>query len=200
VKSLNLYGVEVFKAFLDRSAQERIVEDIREVVQKAPLFSPRTPWGKPMSVSLTAAGKYGWFSDRKGYRYIDHHPSGVPWPPIPASVLAIWRAYGDTARMPECCLINFYNQGARMGLHQDKDEKDFSYPVVSVSLGDSALFRIGGTKRTDPTSSIWLESGDVALLKGVSRLNFHGIDRIKSGSSTLLSSGGRLNLTLRVVE
>ena len=101
--------------------------------------------------------------------------------------------------MPECCLVNFYSDGARMGLHQDKDEGDFEMPVVSVSLGDDALFRIGGRDRRDPTESVWLSSGDVLVLKRDSRLAYHGIDRVKPGSSTLLSNGGRINLTLRVV-
>ncbi len=101
--------------------------------------------------------------------------------------------------MPDCCLLNYYGSEARMGLHRDADETDFSWPVVSISLGDSARFRIGGVQRSDPTTSVLLESGDVVVMGGEARLAYHGIDRIRFGSSRLLPSGGRLNMTLRVV-
>lgn len=148
---------------------------------------------------MTSAGRCGWVSDRRGYRYEPRHPSGVDWPPIPERVLALWSDVTGLERAPDCCLVNYYDAGARMGLHQDRDESDFSFPVVSVSLGDDALFRVGGVERTDPTESLWLHSGDVAVLDGASRLAFHGIDRVRAGSSTLLGKGGRINLTLRVV-
>ena len=152
-----------------------------------------------MSVRMTSAGRRGWVSDRRGYRYAERHPSGVAWPPIPGRVLSIWREVTGLARDPDCCLVNYYDEGARMGLHQDRDEADFSWPVLSISLGDDALFRVGGTERSDPTASHWLRSGDVAVLEGPSRLAFHGIDRVRAGSSTLLEKGGRINLTLRIV-
>jgi alkylated DNA repair protein (DNA oxidative demethylase) len=139
-------------------------------------------------------------SDRRGYRYEPRHPSGVPWPPIPDEVLAVWHEVTGVDRAPDCCLVNWYGEGARMGLHQDRDEADFAWPVVSISLGDEALFRVGGTERGGRTASVWLRSGDVAVLEGESRLAFHGIDRIRHGSSTLLPQGGRINLTLRVVD
>ncbi len=153
-----------------------------------------------MRVQMTSAGAFGWFSDRSGYRYEPRHPSGVAWPPIPDQALEIWNAVSGVSRAPECCLVNFYRDTARMGLHQDKDEEDFDMPVVSVSLGDDALFRIGGAERSDPTESIWLSSGDVLVMSGESRLAFHGIDRIKPGTSSLLKNGGRINLTMRVVS
>jgi alkylated DNA repair protein (DNA oxidative demethylase) len=177
-----------------------MVEDIRAVVAQAPFFTPETPRGQKMSVRMTAAGAYGWVSDRRGYRYETAHPSGVPWPPIPASVLAVWAAVAGTDRAPQCCLVNWYGESARMGLHQDRDEADLSQPVVSISLGDDALFRVGGTMRGGPTRSIWLRSGDVAVLGGPARLAYHGIDKVRPGSSTLLPRGGRINLTLRVVD
>jgi len=177
-----------------------VVEDLRAITKAAPLFTPVTSRGKPMSVRMTSAGRYGWYSDRDGYRYERRHPSGVNWPPIPDSVLAIWRALISTARMPDCCLVNIYRDGAKMGLHQDRDEADFTWPVLSVSLGDDALFRVGGTERGGPTESVWLRSGDVAVLGGDARLAFHGIDRVRAGSSALLRGGGRINLTLRVVD
>jgi DNA oxidative demethylase len=153
-----------------------------------------------MSVRMTSAGRYGWFSDKSGYRYISRHPSGVEWPPIPVSVLDIWTRLVGSARAPDCCLVNFYEQKARMGLHRDADEKDFSWPVLSISLGDPARFRMGGPERAHPTRSIRLESGDVVLLEGPARLAYHGIDRIEFGQSSVLRNGGRINLTLRVVD
>ncbi len=200
MSELNLNGVRIMKAALDRAAQQALVTDLRALVVQAPLFSPVTARGKPMSVRMTSAGKYGWYSDRNGYRYIDRHPSGSSWPDIPAAVLALWRDHVSTDRGPDCCLVNFYGPAARMGLHQDRDEARFDWPVLSVSLGDSALFRVGGTSRGDPTRSVWLESGDVALLGGQARLAYHGIDRLRAGSSDLLSGGGRINLTCRVVD
>lgn len=196
---LKLRGFEIHEGFLDRARQQAILARLREVVEKAPLFQPDTPYGKPMSVRMSAAGKYGWFADRKGYRYVDAHPSGRPWPAIPEEVLAIWREVTGFAREPECCLINYYGPDARMGMHQDRDEADFSWPVVSVSLGDDGLFRIGNATRGGKTESIWLRSGDVVVMGGDARLTYHGVDRIKAGTSTLLQKGGRINLTLRVV-
>jgi len=190
----------VWRGWLGAAAQAEMVAALRDVVAAAPLFSPETRWGKTMSVQMTSAGRYGWFSDRRGYRYIERHPSGVDWPEIPEPVLAVWRAVAPEARVPDCCLVNFYRAGAKMGLHQDRDEADFSQPVLSISLGDDALFRIGSTERGGKTQSIWLASGDVMLLTGPSRLAYHGIDRIRGGSSTLLADGGRINLTLRVVD
>ncbi|MFC2967022.1 alpha-ketoglutarate-dependent dioxygenase AlkB family protein [Acidimangrovimonas pyrenivorans] len=198
--TLRLRGAEVWQGWLDGAAQAALVEDLRGLIKAAPLFSPTTRWGKQMSVQMTSAGRYGWFSDRRGYRYIDRHPSGTPWPPIPERVLAIWRALVSAERMPDCCLVNLYRESARMGLHQDRDEADFSWPVLSVSLGDDGLFRIGGTERGGRTESLWLKSGDVLRLGGEARLAYHGIDRIRPGSSTLLKGGGRINLTLRVVD
>lgn len=197
---IDLNGCRVLKAYLSRDAQLAMVEDIRQAVEIAPLRSPMTPWGKPMSVGMSAAGKYGWHTDKGGYRYIEKQPSGEDWPAIPARVLEVWQTLVSTERGPDSCLINYYKEKARMGLHQDKDEASFDWPVLSISLGDTAVFRVGGLARKDPTQSIQLESGDVAILGGNARLAYHGIDRIKFGSSTLLKQGGRINLTLRVVD
>ena len=195
-----LKGFEIHKGWLDRPAQEAMAADLRRVAEAAPFFQPVTPWGKPMSVRMTAAGKYGWMTGRGGYHYAPRHPSGVDWPPIPESVLAVWRALVSEARMPDCCLVNFYGEKARMGLHRDADEADFSWPVLSISLGDPGLFRVGGTERGDPTSSVLLESGDVVVMGGAARLAYHGIDRVRFGGSSLLPKGGRINLTCRVVD
>ncbi|GAA4221090.1 alpha-ketoglutarate-dependent dioxygenase AlkB [Sagittula marina] len=195
---LKIKGFRIFPGALDRAAQLAVVDDVREVLRAAPLVRPRTRRG-PMSVRMSAAGDFGWISDTRGYRYEKHHPDGQAWPPIPASILALWDRFADCERAPECCLINWYAEDARMGLHQDKDEQDYDCPVLSVSLGDDALFRMGGEDRKDSTKSHWLTSGDVVLLTGTSRRAFHGVDRVRPGSSTLFSEGGRLNLTLRVV-
>ncbi|MBD3679479.1 MAG: alpha-ketoglutarate-dependent dioxygenase AlkB [Rhodobacteraceae bacterium] len=199
-KPLDLRGVKVHRGYLDPVEQAQIVARLREVVAAAPLFSPQTPYGKPMSVKMTSAGKYGWFSDRRGYRYVDRHPSGTPWPPIPEEILAVWRELVSTERMPDCCLVNFYGEGARMGLHRDADEADFSWPVLSISLGDEGRFRVGGLERGGSTESLWLESGDVLVMGGAARLIYHGVDKIRFGASALLPQGGRINLTLRVVD
>ncbi len=196
---LTVRGFKIFKEFLVGEAQTQLVGEVRKIVTAAPMFSPLTPYGKPMSVQMTSAGRLGWFADRLGYRYQATHPNGQAWPEIPDAVLQVWTEVTGLDRSPDCCLINFYHPNARMGLHQDKDEVDFDWPVVSISLGDDGLFRIGGTARKDPTESIWLKSGDVVVMGGEARLAYHGIDRIRGGSSTLLSNGGRLNLTLRVV-
>jgi len=193
-------GVDVYEGFLDRAGQARVVEDIRGVAEVAPLFSPMTPYGKPMRVKMTSAGTYGWYSDRKGYRYERQHPDGQDWPAIPESVLAIWRALVSEERMPDCCLVNYYDEAARMGMHQDRDEADFGWPVLSVSLGDEGLFRIGKATRGGKTQSVWLRSGDVVVLGGEARLLYHGLDKIRFGTSTLLPRGGRINLTMRVVD
>ncbi|MGR3375790.1 alpha-ketoglutarate-dependent dioxygenase AlkB family protein [Salipiger abyssi] len=192
-------GFRIYHDFLDRAAQEALVEALRACLRVAPLYQPVTPRGQKMSVRMSAAGRFGWITDRRGYRYEERHPDGMAWPPIPAEVLAIWEAVADCPRAPECCLINWYGEGARMGLHQDKDEADFSCPVVSVSLGDEGLFRMGNTERGGKTESVWLRSGDVVVMGGEARLKHHGVDRIRFGSSTLLPQGGRINLTLRVV-
>ncbi|MBK0325766.1 alpha-ketoglutarate-dependent dioxygenase AlkB [Rhodobacteraceae bacterium F11138] len=196
---LLLRGVEIHKTHLDPARQRAVLDAVRDVVQAAPLFSPDTPYGRPMSVRMTSAGAVGWYSDRTGYRYAPRHPGGIGWPPIPDAVMRIWDDVTGLARRPDCCLINWYGEGARMGLHQDRDEADFTWPVVSVSLGDDGLFRIGNVKRGGRTESIWLNSGDVVVMGGEARLIHHGVDRIRFGSSRLLPRGGRINLTLRVV-
>jgi alkylated DNA repair protein (DNA oxidative demethylase) len=192
--------VRILPGFLDLAAQRELVLQLRAVVAEAPFFTPETRMGAKMSVRMTSAGRFGWFSDRRGYRYVERHPlTGRPWPAIPEAALAVWRAVAGVARPPECCLVNFYAGAARMGLHQDRDEADMAMPVVSISLGDDGRFRIGNLTRGGPTESLWLRSGDVAVLGGAARLVHHGIDRVAPGTSTLLPQGGRINLTMRVV-
>jgi DNA oxidative demethylase len=194
-------GVKHFPGFMDRTAQETMLLAMRDVVKAAPLFIPLMPrTGRPFSVRMTNMGELGWVSDRNGYRYQATHPdTGTAWPVMPEQILDIWRKVAGAPVLPEACLVNFYQGGAKMGLHQDKDEEDFSVPVVSISLGDTALFRFGGTERGGKTSTVKLASGDVLVMGGASRLCFHGIDRVYSGTSTLLKEGGRINLTLRRV-
>ena len=168
----------------------------------APLFVPAMPrTGKEMSVRMTNCGALGWVTDKaRGYRYQDTHPvTGDPWPPIPNRLLALWDSVSGYPHPPEACLVNFYDAGAKMGLHQDRDEQEFGAPVVSLSLGDACLFRVGGPRRQDKTVSFRLESGDLVVLGGEGRLAFHGVDRIYADTSPLLKNGGRINLTLRRV-
>ncbi|OCP23822.1 MULTISPECIES: alpha-ketoglutarate-dependent dioxygenase AlkB [unclassified Ensifer] len=196
-------GIKHIPGFLDRARQEQIVDAIRGVVAEAPLFVPEMPkTGKPMSVRMTNCGPLGWVTDReKGYRYQPQHPAtGRAWPPMPEVLLEIWNAVSASDKQPEACLVNFYSEEARMGLHQDRDERDLETAVVSISLGDSCLFRVGGKERGGQTVSFRLESGDIVVLGGEGRLAFHGVDRIYPNTSTLLKNGGRLNLTLRRVN
>jgi DNA oxidative demethylase len=196
-----IQGLKHYPELLDRAAQEALVAELRACVAKAPLFIPLMPrTGRPFSVRMTNLGNLGWVSDRAGYRYQAMHPdTGTHWPEMPAAILDIWSKVSGYEHPPEACLVNFYQGGAKMGLHQDKDEEDFSAPVVSISLGDTAVFRFGGTTRGGKTSTLKLSSGDVLVMGGESRLSFHGIDRVNVGTSTLLKEGGRINLTMRRV-
>lgn len=201
---MRIKGFQIYPDFFDRQAQEGLVVELRKIVQKAPFFRPTMPrTGRPFSVEMTSAGPLGWVSDKRyGYRYQNAHPvTGLPWPVIPEVLLSVWYGLTNYEKPPECCLINLYRgEKAKMGLHRDEDEQDLSAPVVSISLGDTAVFRMGGLSRNDPTSSIKLNSGDVVTFGGEARLNYHGIDRVIANSSTVLSKGGRINLTLRRVN
>ncbi|HLP69702.1 MAG TPA: alpha-ketoglutarate-dependent dioxygenase AlkB [Rhizobium sp.] len=196
-------GVKFYPGYLTREQQKILLEEVREVVAAAPLYVPVMPGtGTPLSVCMTNCGPLGWVTDKdRGYRYQGVHPvTQSAWPPIPDTLIHIWEQVAGYAKPPEACLVNFYAGDARMGLHQDKDEQVLEAPVVSVSLGDTCLFRLGGTHRGDRTRSFRLASGDVLVLGGEGRLAFHGVDRIYPESSTLLKNGGRINLTLRRVN
>jgi len=195
-------ALEYLPGKLEDAEQAELLGALRAVMEEAPLFTPTMPRsGKPMSVRMTNCGPLGWVTDKeRGYRYQATHPvTGKPWPAMPEALLKLWHEVARYPAPPEACLVNYYVDDAKMGLHQDKDEVDFAAPVVSVSLGDSAIFRVGGLNRKDPTRAFELKSGDVVVLAGGDRLAFHGIDRILHGTSDLLPEGGRFNLTLRRV-
>ncbi len=187
--------------FLDEAGQRELLAAVLGAVDRSPWFSPTMPRsGRPFSVRMSNFGSLGWVSDRTGYRYEAVHPeTGQPWVPIPASVLRVWQQVAGYPHPPECCLVNLYRDGARMGLHQDRDEADLAAPVVSISLGDSAVFRVGSGSRQGRTVAMTLASGDVVVMGDEARLCFHGIDRVLVGSSALVPGGGRINLTLRRV-
>jgi alkylated DNA repair protein (DNA oxidative demethylase) len=195
-------GFRILPGFIARRSQSAMAGAVREVVRAAPLVRPVTRWGKQMSVRMTSAGRLGWVIAAGGrYTYTGRHPvTGEPWPPIPECVLAVWRQVSGWEDDPDCCLVNWYGADARMGLHRDADEVEFSAPVVSISLGDPARFRMGGLERKGPTQSVVLRSGDVVVMGGPARLAYHGIDRVMFGEDGLLPGHGRINLTLRVVR
>ncbi|WP_306014883.1 alpha-ketoglutarate-dependent dioxygenase AlkB [Oceanicaulis sp. MMSF_3324] len=199
-------GFRLLTGYFDRDAQTRLVSDVLERVARAPLYQPAMPrTGKPLSVRMTNLGPLGWMTDKAGgYRYQDHHPvTGNPWPDMPDSLLDLWGAVSGWPDPPQACLVNWYGPDARMGLHVDADEDAREAPVVSVSLGDTARFRLGGPERKGSTQSVRLHSGDVVVLGGASRHFHHGVDRIYPESSTLLPEDwrpGRINLTLRRVR
>ncbi len=195
-------GFQHHPLYLDRSAQGALLDDVRSVIAAAPLYRPTMPrTGKPLSVAMTNCGPLGWVTDKDGgYRYQSTHPeTGAAWPEIPKRLMAIWQALVPDGPEPEACLVNWYAPGAKLGLHRDADETDRSVPVVSVSLGDAAWFRIGGLKRRDPTERIRLMSGDVVVLGGQARHAYHGVDRIEACRDNILGEAGRINLTLRRV-
>ncbi len=196
-------GIRHIPGFLNPDRQEALVETIRDIVAEAPLYTPVMPRsGQPMSVRMTNCGSLGWVTDQqRGYRYQPTHPvTGRPWPAIPAMLIDIWNETAGTDIQPEACLVNYYDATAKMGLHQDKDERELAAPVVSISLGDACLFRVGGVTRQERTISFRLESGDVVIIGGENRLAFHGVDKIYPGTSALLKREGRINLTLRRVN
>lgn len=188
---------DLVRSRLPPAAQRRLLRIVAQRLIDAPLYAPLTPSGR-MSVRQSNFGRLGWVCDASGYRYADAHPvTGRPWPAIPRLLIRLWRRIDPSAPLPDSCLVNYYASDAKMGLHRDLDEADFSAPIVSVSLGDEAVFRLGGLKRADRAEKVRLQSGDVIVLAGARRLAFHGIDRILAHSSPLLPGGGRINLTLR---
>jgi alkylated DNA repair protein (DNA oxidative demethylase) len=190
-------GFRLWPGALSATAQSALLAEVLAAVEQSPFFRPVTPGGRPFSVEMTNLGPLGWVSDRAGYRYQPTHPvTGAPWPSMPETLLTLWSDLTGWPEPPDACLVNLYRGEARMGLHQDRDEQDLRAPVLSVSLGDTAVFRIGAAEG-GPTRTVRLASGDVCALTGPARLARHGIDRVIAGSSTLVPGGGRINLTLR---
>lgn len=181
--------------------ETELLEALRDVVAISPFRHMVTPGGHTMSVSMTNSGDGGWITDRKGYRYDRIDPlTGEPWPPMPKSFLALAcdaaMKAGYPSFRPDACLINCYHPGARLSLHQDKNERDFGSPIVSVSLGLPATFQFGGVTRDAPVKKFVLRHGDVAVWGGASRLNYHGVLALKDGHHEALGSA-RINLTFR---
>ncbi len=183
---------------------EELIHEIKAAAHRAPFRNMETPGGFKMSVATTSCGTYGWTSDRSGYRYATADPiTGAAWPPMPAAFTALARdasraaGFGDFD--PDACLINRYVPGARMSLHQDKNERDFAQPIVSVSLGLPAVFLFGGSARSDRTVRTRLEHGDVVVWGGTARLRYHGIKPLDPGHHHQLGSC-RINLTFRVAK
>jgi alkylated DNA repair protein (DNA oxidative demethylase) len=195
-------GFRLIAGALSLPEQKALMSAIQDAIASAPLFQPRMPRsGRPFSVRMTNCGPLGWVSDKeRGYRYQPVHlETGRPWPPIPEKLLELWRTYARVQGLPEACLINHYPAGAKMGSHRDADEQEPRAPVLSVSLGDDAVFHVGGTDRSDPKVRVTLRSGDICILGGPARFAYHGIDRILPGTSGIVPGGGRINLTLRRV-
>lgn len=188
---------EIIAERLAPEAQRRLVAEIMTCADAAPFRTPVTPFGM-MSVLQTNLGSFGWTADRRGYRYSATDPeTGRPWPPLPKMLEALWTRRAPGAPPADSCLVNLYRGRARMGLHRDLDEADLAHPVVSVSLGDEAVFELGGPGRRDPARRLRLRSGDVLVLAGPNRRAYHGISKVLPGTSDLIAGGGRLNLTLR---
>jgi DNA oxidative demethylase len=196
-------GFALHPALLDRAAQTSLLNAVLAAESQAPFYRPTMPRnGTPFSVQMTNMGPLGWVSDRDGgYRYQATHPvTALPWPDMPPALLDVWEKVSGYPHPPQACLVNLYRDGAKMGLHVDASEQAKDAPVVSISLGDTAIFRLGGPQRGGKTASFRLASGDVMVLGGAARHFYHGIDRVLAGSSTLIEGGGRINLTMRVVN
>lgn len=199
-------GVALFRGHVKPADQRAILDDVALAIAEAPLFRPQMPTGPYMINSLTNLGALGWISDKRGYRYEPNHPvTNRPWPPIPPLVLNFARGAVRKAGFgefePDACLVNVYAADGKLSLHRDYDEADFKWPIVSFSFGNDADFALGGLKRSDKTQTLALHSGDVMVFGGPSRLRYHGVKRIRPGTSPIahpvLPPDGRINLTLR---
>lgn len=190
-------GLNYFPDYLKKPLINDIICNLRNLAKESPFFIPKMPkTNKSFSVKITNMGNVGWVSDKEGYRYQDFHPiTKKSWSKIPSNITNIWQELINANTKPDCCLVNCYDKNAKMGLHIDNDEKDFSYPVLSISIGASALFRFGGLKRSDKTQSIKLNNGDIIILSGKSRLIYHGIDKIYPNDKF----NYRINITMRKI-
>jgi DNA oxidative demethylase len=193
-------GAILLRGFV-RPVESELISALRAITEQAPFRHMQTPGGHRMSVAMTNCGGFGWITDRGGYRYDALDPrSGKPWPAMPPVFCDLAARAADSAGFvgfaPDACLINRYAPGARMSLHQDRDETDFSNPIVSVSLGLPAIFLFGGLKRSDKPQRFRLEHGDVVVWGGPARLVFHGVAPLADGEHVLLGRQ-RINLTFR---
>lgn len=199
-------GFFLFKSKLTKVAQQEIRDAARVIVSQAPLFRPTMPGSdQPFNYVMTNCGDLGWVADRYGYRYQSNHPeTGKRFPAMPQVIqdlaLALAKETGNGDFCPESCLLNFYSKGAKLGLHQDNTEKNLSAPIISISLGDTGIFVLGGEHRADETKEYILQSGDCIVMSGESRNYFHSFKGIVPNTSSLLKNGGRLNLTIRQVN
>ena len=196
-------GFKHLPLYFSPAEQADLIAYVKKAVQTAPFYRPAMPQtGAPLSVVMTNFGALGWVTDKEqGYRYQTAHPkTGAPWPPLPDLLVKLWREVAEWPDFPEACLVNWYREGSKMGPHIDNDELAVNAPVVSVSLGDPAMFRIGGPQRSGPTHGIKLMSGDVVVMGGQSRRCYHSVSKIYYGESALVPKGGRINLTMRRVN
>tara|TARA_B100000035_G_scaffold167642_1_gene143039 strand:+ start:3223 stop:3834 length:612 start_codon:yes stop_codon:yes gene_type:complete len=201
--------MKILVSVLDDSVQKKIINEVSKIICKAPLFNPLTPiWNKPLKIKITNAGEWGWLSNKQGYKYVRCHPlTKKKWPPIPNVFFEIWNKYSSSLTLPNCSLINVYeNEKSTLGLHQDKDENDFSYPVVSISIGNKAIFNYGSSRKN--LKKICLPSGSVVILKDESRLYYHSISKVFKNDKNIfynsknigLPKKGRVSITLRVFK
>ena len=196
-------GFHVLRGMVEPQAQKRLVELVRGLCREAPLIQPRTMYGTDFNLKITSWGAVGWLSDKSGYHYSPAHPKTErAWPEIPDEVRALMMRASVEAGFGEfdlqTVLVNFYTRDAgKLGHHRDKTEKELTAPIVTVSLGDSCVFGIGGPNYSDPVQEIALDSGDVVVQGGPARMYYHEVLRILPGSSNLLKQGGRISLTGR---
>ena len=198
-------GITLFRGWISPAQSRDVLDEMLSVFEAAPPYQLRVKSGAYVINRMTNCGELGWHSDERGYRYVDRHPElDVPWPPIPPAIKALaMKAAGEAGApfVPDACLVNFYEASGKMNLHQDHDEKDFAWPIVSFSFGCDAIFALGGAKRRDPVQGVTLSHGDVLVMHGESRMRFHGVKKIVPGTAPFahpaVPEGGRLNLTFR---
>ena len=195
-------GFTLRRGFVGAEEQAQLFAALAGVVAAAPPSQHRTKGGGTFSAALTNCGQVGWWSDTRGYRYVATSPlTGLVWPPIPGVFIEfIQRLMAETPWpdfAPDACLINYYTTGAKMGLHQDKDEADFAQPIITVCLGDAADFLVGGFARADKPVAFRVASGDVLVMGGASRMRFHGVRKVHTGTSPVAGLNGRYSLTFR---
>jgi DNA oxidative demethylase len=197
-------GITILESFVNHDEQSRLLELCRQVAREAPFVQPTMPRsGTPFKLRVTSCGTVGWFSDRDGFRYLDKHPeTHRPWAAMPEEFLQLAQqaaaCAGEKDYLPDTCLINFYPaQTGRLGLHVDDTEEDRRTAIVTLSLGDSCIFAIGGATASAKPQSVQLASGDIVVMHGAGRNLYHGVEGLIAGTSSLLKNGGRISLTFR---